>query len=333
MKKARINPEDIDKYCTDAWKTVLTAEHDRKTNISAGKTLRIDNQEEHQKFSASQLEWKREERSDEEEEDDDEEETEAIPVPQTKLKPSEFYSLRVDRTPTQCALELQAPQRSQAWLDARKYSITASQFGSAAGLSPYQSSDALLVDKLWNTFQGNAATDWGTFHEPHAKESFCAWLKEFMGSTPHTFREENLMKFSAEPWMAVSPDGLVDYERNGKKCTDLVEFKCPAFLRNTADHPYAKWPNNIPPQYLAQIQGIMGYLNTHQSVHIQRCWFVVWQPHQTWITLVDFDQEYYSTLHTKIKDWYFKELLPAFTHQANGLLNYGEVKPCEPIVV
>lgn len=338
MKKARLNPEEIDKFSTDAWKSVLKAEQVRRITITPGNTIRIDNCESHQKYSASQLEWKREEKcvesaQDESDVSDIEEDTGVqLLILTVKLKPSEFYTAFVDRTPLQCQQELQAPQRSQAWLDARKYCITASQFGSAAGLSPYQTSQALLVDKLWNTFQGNAATDWGTFHENHAKESFCSWLSEFM-QKPHQFREENLMKFSEEPWMAVSPDGLVEYEENGQQCMDLVEFKCPAFLRNTKDHPYAKWPNNIPPQYLAQIQGIMGYLNSHQNIQIRRCWFVVWQPHQTWITLVDFDQEFYDKLHDVVKAWYFQELLPAFTHQANGLINYGETKPCEVIVV
>jgi putative phage-type endonuclease len=338
MKRARLDPDVIDKLTSEAWKSVLQSEHEKKITITDGKTIRINNIQEHLKYSASQLEWKRSEQSDSDSESS-QPSTENIESThfesredRIQMKPSEFYSTYVDRTIAQCQEELKAPQRSQEWLDARRFCITASQFGSAAGVSPYQSRETLLVDKLWNTFKGNAATDWGTFHECHAKETFCAWLKDFMGEKHFVFREENLMKFSAEPWMAVSPDGLVEYEDG----IDLVEFKCPAFLRNTADHPYSKWPNNVPPQYLAQIQGIMGYLNTNlkeSSQRIKRCWFVVWQPHQTWITLISYDQEYYSSMHATIKDWYFKELLPAFTHQANGVLNFGDTKPSEPIVV
>jgi putative phage-type endonuclease len=241
-----------------------------------------------------------------------------------------FYSLFVARTHEECEKELAAPQRSLEWLQARKLSITASQFGVAIGVSPYQTPDELVIEKLWNTFEGNAATQWGNSHEIHAKEVFCEWFKTLHPN--FTFMEENLMKFSAEPWMAVSPDGIVKYEKNGEIKYDLVEFKCPAYLRNTQTHPYAK-NSNIPPQYKAQIQGIMGYLNTHTHMKFERCWFVVWQPHQTWITEDLFDQEYYLNLHAKLESWYFSKMLPSFTHQFNGLLIKGLAQPQEEMII
>jgi putative phage-type endonuclease len=238
--------------------------------------------------------------------------------------------LFVARTSEECEKELQAPQRSQEWLQARKFSITASQFGTAAGLSPYQTPDELINEKLWNTFEGNAATQWGNLHEKHAKEIFCKFFETKYKN--FTFIEENLMKFSDEPWMAASPDGIVKYEVDGQTRYDLVEFKCPAYLRNTQRHPYEKH-GNIPPHYKAQIQGIMGYLNKHTLMNFQRCWFVVWQPHQTWITEDLFSEDYYKTLHEKLEKWYFTKMLPSFTHQFNGLLIRGTSEPQEEILL
>ena len=250
---------------------------------------------------------------------------------ETRLKPSQFYEKFVARTEKECLEELNAPQRSEEWLNARKLCITASQFGAAVGLSPYQTPDALVIDKVWNEFQGNAATAWGNEHEIHAKESFCAWFKGYLkAEEDFEFVEENLIKFSAEPWMAVSPDGLVTYKRGGKLFVDLVEFKCPAYLRNTLIHPYAKYPQNTPPHYRAQTQGIMGYLNEHHPQwKIGKCWFVVWQPHQSWITEQAFDLKEYSAFKETLKSWYFSKLLPVLTHKHNGLLVKGESSPQE----
>jgi putative phage-type endonuclease len=259
-----------------------------------------------------------------------------VPLPkEDRLLPSAFFDLYVKRTPEQCAQELSAPQRSQEWLDARKLCITASQFGAAIGDSPYQSPEDLVKEKLWNSFVGNAATKWGTAHEPHAKESFSSWFQEYLvanGGTKFKFIEENLMKFADESWMAVSPDGIVSYEKEGTTYVDLVEFKCPAYLRNTAGHPYSKHPLNVPSYYKAQMQGIMGYINTHHpSWKFGQAWFVVWQPHQTWITLMPYDEHYYADMHAKLKDWYFLKMLPAFAHKHNNLLSFGDSVPHEPI--
>lgn len=257
-----------------------------------------------------------------------------------RVKPSEYYDRYVARTPEQCDAERSAPQRSDAWLDARRYSITASQFGGATGESPYQTPEDVVVDKVWNTFKGNAATEWGTTHEPHAKEAFCAWFTEHLRgrglSGEFRFIEENLLKFAEEPWMAVSPDGIVEYvDESGNMRAELVEFKCPAYLRHTPRHPYAKWPANTPSYYRSQIQGIMGYLNAHHPRWAFRhCWFVVWQPHQTWITLHAYDAAYYTdALHPALRDWYFTRLLPAMTAKHNGLLARGDIHPQEPITL
>lgn len=248
-----------------------------------------------------------------------------------KLTPSQFFHKFVAKTEEQCLEEALAPQKSKAWLENRRLSLTASQFGSAAGLSPYQTPDELLNEKLWDSFEGNAATRWGSDHEVHAQETFKEWFYEYAASQNFTdvvFTEPNLLKFQAEPWLAVSPDGIVTYtDKEGTRCTQLIEYKCPFYLRNTKVHPYSKHSVNTPPQYDAQIQGIMGYLNSHKSQEplFSSCWFVVWQPRITWITLRAFNSQFYSDLHDKLESWYFTRFLPALTLRHNGELPHGQI--------
>jgi len=321
----RLRMYDDEDAAKDAWATIIKQENNTNDAIC------ITNPSHHHIFSAVNLQLfpTTKKPTFKEVEIDGEEEDEEIILPPRQspdvmLKPSEFYEEFVYRNTEQCLEELEAPQKSQEWLEARKYCITASQFGAAIGESPYQTPEALVMEKVWFTFKGNAACEWGNDHEPHAKESFFQYLTTTKKDRTFKFREENLMKYADTPWMGVSPDGLVEYE-NGD--IELVEYKCPAYLRNTKDHPYAKHPKNTPPHYYAQIQGIMGYLNMH-GYKIKKCWFVVWQPHQTWITEHAFDKEYYDTkLFPGVKNWYFQKFLPALTHKHNGLLDFGQIHP------
>ena len=365
MKRVRLDSIEIETVANNAWEQVLSIStkaslpnlkdvvnkpiYENSYTILNEETIKFINNDKHQQYNACKINFntpKSNESSTNSDSDVDsdvdsdienliEQNIKIILRLQPKLKPSEFYSQFVARTSEQCIEELAAPQKSDKWLQARSLCITASQFGSAVGESPYQTPDDLVLEKLWNTFQGNSATQWGNDHEPHAKEAFVEWFEKYLkkhGGSNFQFIEENLMKFSEEPWMAVSPDGIIKYTLNGINYIDLIEFKCPAYLRNTSGHPYEKYPQNTPTQYKAQTQGIMGHLNKHHPEYkITQCWFVVWQPHQTWITHQPYDPQYFDMIYEKLRDWYFTKLLPAFTHKHNNLLIRGTSCPQEPI--
>ena len=255
----------------------------------------------------------------------------------TALTATQFYDKFVKRTQEECDEERSAKQGSKEWLEVRKLSLTASVFGAAAGSNPYQSPQDLLEEKLWGTFNGNALTVWGNEHEPHARESFLKWFKEFL-SARYFFagradsenpifelKEDNAIKFSAEPWLAVSPDGILCYEdADGTKKVSLVEFKCPTRdnAANPSASPYAKYEHCIPSYYKDQVQGICGYLNENKYSSlgtIDDIWFVVWRPSNTWITHLKADPIYYKNfLKPKLFSWYFKLYLPALTRKYNA---------------
>ena len=118
------------------------------------------------------------------------------------------------------------------------------------------------------------------------------------------------MKYESCPWVGVSPDGILTYKtKEGVQKWDLIEYKCPARFKQGIN-PYLKHKYGVPPYYMAQIQGIMGFLNLHSSMKFERAWFVVWIPDSTFFTQVNFHQNYFDELKSRLESWYFKKFLP-----------------------
>jgi len=227
----------------------------------------------------------------------------------------DFYQELIHKTKEECEEEANFPQKSIGWLKSRHYCITASQFGTAIGDSPYQSPEDLVHEKIFKKFEGNTATEYGNEHEDHARQVFCDWYKkqlELNKCTEITFLEMNLIKFWQCPWVGVSPDGIVRYKNASEKiCWELIEYKCPARYKMSQENPYEKFPYGVPPQYMAQIQGIMGFCNLFsEEMKFECAWFIVWLPTKTYIKKVCYNKNYFDNLHTKLKDWYFEKYLP-----------------------
>jgi putative phage-type endonuclease len=241
----------------------------------------------------------------------------------------DYFKKFIDRTEEQCKEEREAPQRSLKWKEARKFCLTASDFGSAVGHNPYCSPDELLKRKLWNSFDGNDATKWGTFSEPKAGEAFLAWAKKTLDQNA-VLHEHGLLKWNKTPYLAVSPDGVLEWkDAEGKVHYDLVEFKCP-MRTSTEAHPYAKYENNTPPYYKDQMLGIWGLVNSNGGIDehlLETVYFVVWQPTTLWITKYSFTMEQYNELFLQLKKWYFSKFLPSLVWYYNGYLDNEEVKP------
>ena len=251
---------------------------------------------------------------------------------------TEFYNTFVKRTQAQCDEERNAKQGSSEWLLVRKLSLTASVFGAAAGSNPYQTPQKLLEEKLYGNFNGNALTAWGNEHEPHARESFVSWFHDYLTARYRAIgrldkanfelKEDNAIKFEAEPWLAVSPDGILFFEdADGTRKISLVEFKCPTKDNTDPNQsPYSRYQDGLPSYYKDQVQGICGYLNENKysNIEIQDIWFVVWRPKNTWITHLKADSDYYKkSLKPKLFSWYFQMYLPALTKKYNNNNNDG----------
>jgi putative phage-type endonuclease len=261
-----------------------------------------------------------------------EDEAEAFPTGDP-ITATDYYNKYVARTPEQCTSEGCAPQRSVEWKTARRFAITASDFGAALGNNAYCSPDDCVRKKVWDTFRGNDATQWGSTQEARAEEAFEAWAKANISEDAqlHTF---NLTKFSEMPWIAVSPDGVVTYTKDGVLHADLVEYKCPTKTQ-TEDHPYRQHPKSTPPYYRDQMMGMLHYINANgglpllgQQCKLEAAWFVVWQPRTLWVVKHEVDESEWTTrIFPGLRSFYFTKLLPAFVWYHNGLLQRGDIEP------
>jgi hypothetical protein len=166
-----------------------------------------------------------------------------------------MQSLQVDDAQQRLRIE-QAPQGSREWLDARKYRLTASNFGAAAGRNRFRSPEQLVQDMLYGEFKGNDATRWGSQMESVAldayvarkqgeiaagggdqqatisqKTSICLPLYEkytrvmTFENVWQAFRvtQSGLHVCAQAGWLAASPDGHV----HEGSTTGLLEIKCP----------------------------------------------------------------------------------------------------------
>lgn len=171
-------------------------------------------------------------------------------------------------------------QHSPEWYAARLGKVTASRVADlmAKTKSGYSASRAnymaeLICERLTMTQAEkftNAAMQWGTECEPHARIAY-----EFL--TDREVTETGFVLHGAIADFGASPDGLVG--DNG-----LVEIKCP----NTATHIETLLSENIPGKYVTQMQAQMACTG--------RAWcdFVSFDPRmpadmQIWIRRVERD--------------------------------------------
>ena len=146
-------------------------------------------------------------------------------------------------------------QGTPAWFNARKGKLTASNFGSAAGINPYTSrAKALRLELGKEKWSGNMdACAWGTKNERNA-------IKDYMVRTGNVVNSKGFFPHPEYDWLGGSPDGLVGNE-------GLIEVKCP-FI-NKICH------GKIPPIYYCQVNGLLEILNR------EWCDFISWTPTET----------------------------------------------------
>ena len=215
-------------------------------------------------------------------------------------------------------------QRSEGWHRARAFCITASQFGSAVGHNKYQSKPALYRHKLHPHLNplSSPFAQWGVDHEAHAEEAFKVFLERRIGGM-FSIEHPNLFKHKDAPWVSCSPDGVLYRRENERDIVELIEYKAPAYYRNKIGHPYSKDPFNIPRSYLDQIQGTLWLMRNHDVTRggrtVERCWFVVWQPHALYVTHIPFMKEYADALMKSVYDFHTKEFIPGCIEEVHKI--------------
>ena len=177
-------------------------------------------------------------------------------------------------------------QRSPEWFKKRKGRVTGSNVGAILGLNKYKSADDVLREMVRAMhgadpeFKGNAATEWGTFHEDGA-------IAEYQMETGNTVNECGFYVHPEYEWLGASPDGLIGTE-------GLAENKAPYSRRNGGDFV----PLADQPHYMAQVQFEM-YCTGRKWVD-----FFQWSPHGTSLERVNFDPDFVAWAMPTLKAFY-----------------------------
>ena len=224
-----------------------------------------------------------------------------------------------------------ASQRTLEWHQARAFAVTASQFNNTS-----EDALTLLKTKTYpkaHAFHGNIFTEWGTVHEKHAEEAFKEFLatKNFDGELTHPPH----IRHASKPFLGFSPDALL-WSKNRSEVA-LVEYKCPAGRRSGKGHPYGKEKFCVPPRYMPQIQGSLHLLRgKYPAVRCVRAWFVVWQPHQFFVTHVPFVPQFASKTVERAEAFFRDRFLPACVdaiHSRELMCGHSNRVPTSPSIV
>lgn len=125
-------------------------------------------------------------------------------------------------------------QGTDEWRLARRGRVTASEFATICGLSPWctpQSLWQLATGRIGGDWAGNEHTQHGTAYESTARDAYC----RLTGNVVETC---GLFIHRGHTWLAASPDGLIGDH-------GLLEIKCPTRSVHTT----------VPLAYMCQIQG------------------------------------------------------------------------------
>lgn len=203
-----------------------------------------------------------------------------------------------------------APQRSPEWFQAREGRVSGSIIASITGENPFTKQDALLREKLWGEFKGNAATRYGTWNEPVAEYMHLEWLRKKDKKVKLQF--PGLMVNQKFFWLSYSPDGIVEQDCGTFR---LAEYKCP--YKKSLYRPKCSGEPSIPIYYRSQIQYGMKILD------LQSCDFLVWTPNLTRVENYARDDKYCTWMMKKVNDFYFQRYLPALVAKKQGWLPVG----------
>lgn len=181
----------------------------------------------------------------------------------------------------------QIEQRTEEWFKIRKGRVTGSNVGTILGLSPFMKPEDVMrrMVRDWHNapseFTGNAATEYGTFHEKIAKMDY------EMENPTHTIVETGF--YTVQDWLGASPDGLIGID-------GLIEIKCPYGQRDK--NPPVFKTIKQQPHYYAQIQ--IQLFATKRII----CSFYQWSPHGSNKELVSINPVWLQENLPKLKIFY-----------------------------
>jgi hypothetical protein len=227
----------------------------------------------------------------------------------------------------------QFPQKSVAWLWARKGRITGSTTGTAVGHQRGKPILTAAYESCWVGFKGNQASRWGSGKEVYATQCYANDLQRLVTEVfraqrkagdvqrngyfifrnqPITVQDINRdprvevrhYGLLIDPWnhqRGVSPDGVIFI--NGQAC-GVLEVKC-AYSKDKSLYI------NIKEYYYTQLMSEL-YLTNIYWPTIKWLDFVVWSPEHFTVDTYTFDARFYFTWYgPRELKYYFRLYLKA----------------------
>ena len=206
------------------------------------------------------------------------------------------------------------------WHEERYCHITSSVFGM---LCKGRITSSKLQSVLYNSSQKmlstcNSAILWGRLHESTAFEKY----KE---NLDHQYLvNQSGIHISQHGFLAASPEGVVLNKENATIC-GTIEIKCPYSCRNisvceacTNKSFFCEIENNDiclkrSHYYYYQVQGAMAILK------VSWCDFIVWTTKDMTVERILFDQSFWSSCFTNLRNIYISSLLPEIIYPRHHL--------------
>lgn len=164
----------------------------------------------------------------------------------------------------------------------RKGRVTGSQAGAILGLCPWKTREDLMKDWLYGSnFEGNAATEYGKFHEDHA---FADLQLLYPGAR---LSNDEFVIHNHETWLGCTPDGYIDSDNA------VIEIKCPFGLRDDKNPQFKTLEEQK--HYYAQVQ-IEMYCTGRA-----KCYFFQWNRFKNKLSIVYLDQAWLAENLPKLR--------------------------------
>ena len=119
---------------------------------------------------------------------------------------------------------------SEQWKNERRKRLTASRVGGIVKMRKTTKRTKRVQELLYSTFQGNRATAYGTEMEEVSRQEYTLYQRQ-KGHPNLTVHTCGLCISVNTPWLAASPDGMVDDPSNPPQPFGLLEIKNPYSMR------------------------------------------------------------------------------------------------------
>ncbi|KAM7282602.1 uncharacterized protein ISCGN_002748 [Ixodes scapularis] len=196
------------------------------------------------------------------------------------------------------------------WHESRRMRLTSSMIKRVPMRASTNPSKA-VQDILHPTFRGNKATEHGRRSEPKARS-------KFMHRYNCAVRQVGLVVCPELPWLAASPDGIID------ELDALLEIKCPnvpncSALLESGTYDVRKNGNGV---FVLDPKGKNKYYHQVQfAMHCTGklvCHFYVWSEGHDEVAVVQYSKDFMNCHLPRVRNFYFKSLLPAFVDDTNS---------------